>query len=164
MTITNSNPVSVDLSVAVSGADAGDFKIANANSCSGSLQSSQSCIVNVTFEPTATGNRKADLVVNEAGKNRDVAMIGVGTAGGATPTAAATQATATATPTATSTMTQSATPTSTETASPTSTMTSTPTATMTIGFPTILATGPPLWRLPVFPPALPPLRRRPLQP
>jgi hypothetical protein len=138
VTVQNGNPIAVDVTVAGGGAHPGDYQIGNG--CPASVSAGQSCSVNVTFAPTATGNRSAVLVITNAGKNRNVALTGTGTAGGPTPTATATTpATATSTPAATPT----GTATSTSAATPTDTAIATPTATITIGLPTATPTSTP---------------------
>jgi hypothetical protein len=58
----------------------GDF--AQTTDCSSSLAAGASCTINVTFTPTATGNRTGTLTINDdaAGNPHTVALSGMGTA------------------------------------------------------------------------------------
>jgi hypothetical protein len=140
VTVRNGNPIAVTAAISSSGPDAGDYQIGG--NCSGSITANGSCTASVTFDPNATGNRRATLVISYANRKHDVALIGIGTTGGPTPTGTV-AATATATPgaTATGTVAATATPSSTASGSPAATPTATatiavPTATLTIGIPT----------------------------
>jgi hypothetical protein len=63
VTLTNIGAVALTVkSVAFGGADAGEFK--QTNNCS-TVQPSQSCTINVTFSPTATGASNANLIVTD---------------------------------------------------------------------------------------------------
>lgn len=65
-------------SIGISGANASDF--AETNNCGSSLAVSASCQINVTFTPTASGNRTASLTIrdNAPGVTQTVALSGVG--------------------------------------------------------------------------------------
>lgn len=70
-------------SIALSGADAGDFTITSATTCpsSGSVNPLGTCLVSVTFSPKASGARSATLTVTDntsSGKNT-IGLSGTGT-------------------------------------------------------------------------------------
>ena len=66
ITATNTGTVSFPLSsVAITGANAGDFS--QTNTCPSSLAVSATCQINVVFTPTATGTRTASVVVSATG-------------------------------------------------------------------------------------------------
>ena len=67
-------------SVAISGVAAGDFT--QTNNCGTSVSALSKCTINVSFTPTATGNRNATLTVtsNAAASPQSVSLLGVGTA------------------------------------------------------------------------------------
>jgi phospholipase C len=73
-------------SIALSGANPGDFKIASASTCptSGTVQSLATCLVTITFSPTASGSRSATLTVsdNTSAGSQTVSLTGTGTGGG----------------------------------------------------------------------------------
>jgi hypothetical protein len=84
-TITNSGNAAMTLSVALAGTNPGDYVITANGGCPASLAAGASCIVSVTFKPTATGTRSAvlrftDNSGNVAGSTQDVALTGTGTA------------------------------------------------------------------------------------
>jgi hypothetical protein len=66
-------------SIAISGANAGDFS--EQNNCGVGLQAGKSCTVNVIFKPTATGARAASLTITYSGVDtpQTVALSGTGT-------------------------------------------------------------------------------------
>ena len=70
------------ISIAVTGANAGDFSetTAPATNCGGSLASGASCTITVTFKPAAPGNRSAAVTVtsNGAGSPQSVSLTGTG--------------------------------------------------------------------------------------
>jgi hypothetical protein len=78
-TITLTNSGNADLSVnsiAVSGANAGDFT--QSNNCGSSVAAGASCAISVTFKPAASGTRTAAVTVsdNAAGGPQTVALSG----------------------------------------------------------------------------------------
>jgi len=80
-TVTLSNNESAALtiaSVSISGANVSDFT--ETNNCVGSLSAAASCSINVTFAPTAAGNRTASVVIanNRSGSPVPVPLIGTG--------------------------------------------------------------------------------------
>src|ERR1700688_2026906 len=74
-------------SIAVTGAEAGDFP-KTATSCGSSLAVAASCTVSVTFKPTTTGARSANLTFTDsaAGSPQQVPLSGTGTTAEITPT------------------------------------------------------------------------------
>jgi hypothetical protein len=77
VTVTNSGTAAAPVSsVAVTG----DF--GQTNNCGSSIAAGGSCTVNVTFRPTAAGNRTGDLTVNAAGVASTVSLSGTGVAPG----------------------------------------------------------------------------------
>src|SRR6202166_1874989 len=74
-------------SIAVTGAEAGDFP-KTATSCGSSLAAAASCAVSVTFKPTTTGARSANLTFtdNASGSPQQVPLSGTGTTAELTPT------------------------------------------------------------------------------
>jgi hypothetical protein len=80
VTLTNTGAVALIVkSVTLGGADAGEFN--QTNNC-GTVQPSQSCTINVTFAPTATGASSANLIVtdNAGAGSQQVAVSGTGSA------------------------------------------------------------------------------------
>jgi hypothetical protein len=62
VTLTNTGTTALDItSVNITGADAGDYTPNNA--CPSSLAPGSDCVISVTFTPSATGTRPADLTV-----------------------------------------------------------------------------------------------------
>ena len=85
VTIGNTGGAILNISgIALGGTSAGDFAIAS-NNCGATLAASASCMVSLTFKPTATGVRTAALVVtdNAAGSPQMAVLSGTGTAAGA---------------------------------------------------------------------------------
>jgi predicted outer membrane repeat protein len=79
VTLTNTGTTTLDItSVNVTGADTGDFTRSNA--CPSSLAAGTDCIISVTFTPTTTGARSADLTVvdNAAISTQNVPLSGRG--------------------------------------------------------------------------------------
>ena len=81
MSVTLSNTGSAVLtltSIAISGANAADF--AQTNMCGSTLASGANCTVSVSFTPSATGARSAQLQItdNAAGSPQTVALTGTG--------------------------------------------------------------------------------------
>ncbi|WP_088312914.1 choice-of-anchor D domain-containing protein [Kineosporia sp. R_H_3] len=72
--------------VTISGTDAGDFTVAGDSCSSATLAVDDTCTVDVSFSPTATGNRTADLRVVHSGMNSPVVTVldGIGGAEGDT--------------------------------------------------------------------------------
>jgi hypothetical protein len=69
VTVTNDTNSTLTFSgVAIVGADHGDFGLAS-NTCVGNLAANGSCAIGVTFTPTATGSRTADLKISDNGTN-----------------------------------------------------------------------------------------------
>ena len=85
VTIGNTGGALLNISgIALGGANAGDFAIAS-NNCGATLAANGSCMVSLTFKPTATGVRLGALVVtdNAAGSPQSAVLSGTGTAAGA---------------------------------------------------------------------------------
>ena len=81
--LTNTGTVPLNISsIAVTGANAGDF--AQTNNCPGSLASNASCTITTTFTPTATGSRSASVTFtdNAADSPENEALSGTGTSPG----------------------------------------------------------------------------------
>ena len=79
VTLTNTGTTTLDItSVNVTGTDTGDFTRSNA--CPSSLAAGTDCIISVTFTPTTTGARSADLTVvdNAAISTQNVPLSGRG--------------------------------------------------------------------------------------
>jgi hypothetical protein len=79
VTVTNTGTTALDISsVGVTGADAGDFT--QSSQCPSSLASTDSCTIEVTFAPSTTGSRKADLTVVDNSKTspQNVPLSGKG--------------------------------------------------------------------------------------
>jgi Abnormal spindle-like microcephaly-assoc'd, ASPM-SPD-2-Hydin len=79
VTLTNSGTAALTInSIAVSGTNASDF--AQTNNCPASLNVNANCTINVTFTPTATGTRSANVTVtdNAPGSPHTVALTGTG--------------------------------------------------------------------------------------
>lgn len=80
VTLQSNGTTAISLgSIAVGGADAGDFSIAS-NSCGSSLAGSSSCSVGIVFNPTAAGVRAATLMISDSasGNPLQVALSGSG--------------------------------------------------------------------------------------
>ncbi len=78
-TLTLSNPGTAPLaisSVALSGANAGDFSLVNL--CGASLAAGANCSVSIRFTPSAVGTRTAALAIMAAGSVQQVALAGAG--------------------------------------------------------------------------------------
>jgi hypothetical protein len=79
VTITNVSTSSMNITgVAIVGADAGDF--AENTTCKATLAGGASCVIHVTFTPTATGARSASLSISDSGGGspQTVALSGTG--------------------------------------------------------------------------------------
>jgi hypothetical protein len=84
VTLTNTGSLTITISsIAISGANAGDFS--RTTTCGATLAVSASCTAGVTFTPTATGARTASLVFTDSGANstQSVSLQGTGTQAGA---------------------------------------------------------------------------------
>ena len=84
-TITNNGNAPMTLGVALAGTNPADYGTAANGGCPTSLGIGASCIVSVTFKPTATGARSAVLRFTDnsggvAGATQDVTLSGTGTA------------------------------------------------------------------------------------
>ena len=83
VTLTNSGTAALAISsIAITGANSGDF--AETNTCPAStanLAVGAKCTINVTFTPTATGNRAASVTItdNAIGSPQSVSLTGTGT-------------------------------------------------------------------------------------
>jgi hypothetical protein len=70
-------------SMTLTGANPGDFKITSASTCpsSGTIQPLATCLVTITFSPTASGSRTATLTVNDntSAGSQTVSLTGTGT-------------------------------------------------------------------------------------
>jgi hypothetical protein len=81
VTLTNTGNATLTItSIAISGANAGDFS--ETNTCGGSVAASATCTISVTFKPTATGSRAASVTItdNTSGSPQTVSLTGTGTA------------------------------------------------------------------------------------
>ena len=78
VTNTSSNTKVTISGVSLNGTNLSDFS--QTNTCGSSLSPSSSCIVSVTFKPTATGSRKATLGISDNGgaSPQTVALTGTG--------------------------------------------------------------------------------------
>ena len=82
VTFNNSGNVPLTISsVAVVGANPGDFAI-KSNNCGSSLAANSSCTINVAFAPTSAGARAATLTITDNAPNspQTVSLTGTGTA------------------------------------------------------------------------------------
>ena len=80
ITLTNEGAAAVSItSIAITGADPGDF--AQTHTCGTSVASGASCFINVTFKPSATGTRTAQVAIsdNGGGSPQKVTLVGTGT-------------------------------------------------------------------------------------
>jgi hypothetical protein len=82
LTFTNSGNAPMQISnVALSGADAAQFKMGSTSTCrNGTLAAFASCKIDMTFEPTSTGNKAASVTVshNAGGGATATAVSGIG--------------------------------------------------------------------------------------
>ena len=86
VTLTNGPSLSINLnSIAISGANAGDFAI-SAKTCGATLAPSATCTISVTFKPPATGTFTATLAFSDTAGNspQTVALSGTSQIGSAT--------------------------------------------------------------------------------
>ena len=63
----------------ITGSNAGDFAI-SANTCGATLAASASCVVSLTFSPSATGTRSASLQITDSASNSPQTVLLSGTA------------------------------------------------------------------------------------
>ena len=77
--VTLSNTGGVALTLIAASVSPGDFSVVN--SCGNSLSAHSSCVLNVTFAPTATGARSATLTVTDQFRFQTVLLNGSGIAG-----------------------------------------------------------------------------------
>ena len=80
VTIQNTGTNIVNFSsFALTGTNAGDYAI-NSNTCGSTLAVSASCVVNITFTPTAAGTRTASLTItdNASGSPQSTTITGTG--------------------------------------------------------------------------------------
>ncbi len=76
---TNAGNVAVVISgVTLTGSNPGDYSLAPAGTCSGTLAVAATCTVNVTFTPTVTGTRTASISVAGNGGPYTAALTGTG--------------------------------------------------------------------------------------
>jgi hypothetical protein len=88
VTLTNVGTTALTISgIAVTGAEAADFP-ETATTCGSSLAAAASCTVSLTFKPSTTGARAANLTVtdNASGSPQQVPLSGTGTTAELTPT------------------------------------------------------------------------------
>ncbi len=88
VTLTNVGTTALTItSIAVTGADAGDFP-ETATTCGSSLAAAKGCTVSLTFKPSTTGARSASLTVtdNASGSPQQVPLSGIGTTAELSPT------------------------------------------------------------------------------
>jgi hypothetical protein len=81
VTLSNTGSAALDItSIAISGAEAGDFT--QTNTCGNSLAPATTCTVNLSFTPTTAGARSAQLLItdNATGSPQTVALTGTGSA------------------------------------------------------------------------------------
>jgi hypothetical protein len=81
VTLTNTGTAALSItSIAISGANSGDFT--QSNNCGSLLGAGANCTINVTFNPSKTGNRAGNvkLVDNAPGSPQTVPLSGVGIA------------------------------------------------------------------------------------
>jgi Abnormal spindle-like microcephaly-assoc'd, ASPM-SPD-2-Hydin len=79
ITLTNTGAASLTISnIAISGTNAADF--AQTNNCPSSLAANASCTINVTFSPTSTGSRTANLKLTDNADDspQSIALSGTG--------------------------------------------------------------------------------------
>jgi hypothetical protein len=82
-TITNTGSAALSISgISITGANSGDFK--QSNNCPGTLSTSASCGVTVTFTPSAAGPRSAAVTINDSapGSPHSVTLSGSGNSTG----------------------------------------------------------------------------------
>jgi hypothetical protein len=78
--LTNTGKTALSITkIAITGTDAGDFS--QTNNCGTTVPAGGSCTIKVTFQPTTTGSRSANLAVSDdgGGSPQEVALAGTGT-------------------------------------------------------------------------------------
>ena len=81
VTVNNTGNAALNItSIAVSGANAGDFALTN--SCGTSVAAGANCTISVTFKPTVTGTRSAAVTIADSASSspQTVGLSGTGTA------------------------------------------------------------------------------------
>ncbi len=81
VTVTNPGPTALQMGdISVGGANAGDFSQTSNCPLGSTLAAAQSCAINVTFKPAATGARAALLAIDDAGtaSPQTVSLSGTG--------------------------------------------------------------------------------------
>ncbi len=94
VTLTNTGNATLSLSgISIAGGNAADF--AQTNNCGSSLAPSANCSIGVTFTPSSSGNRSANLSINDSasGSPHSVSLSGSGLATGPAVTLAPTSLT-----------------------------------------------------------------------
>jgi hypothetical protein len=79
VTLTNTGNATLSVtSIALTGADSGDF--AQTNTCGSSVSAGANCQINVTFSPTAIGTRTGSVTItdNATGSPQTVSLTGTG--------------------------------------------------------------------------------------
>jgi hypothetical protein len=81
-TLTNTGNAALTISsVAISGANAGDFRVGAGNTCAtGSLAVNATCQLEAEFRPTSAGSKSADLVVTHSAGTASLALGGMASA------------------------------------------------------------------------------------
>ena len=80
MTMTNVGTTTLTINgISLTGTNAGDFS--QTHTCGGTLGAKASCTISVTFHPSATGTRNADVSIsdNGGGSPQKVPLSGTGT-------------------------------------------------------------------------------------
>ena len=83
VTVTNSGTSALSITgIAITGTNSADF--AQTNTCGGSVGAGRSCVISVTFTPTATGTRTASISVtdNASSSPQAISLTGTGQAPG----------------------------------------------------------------------------------
>jgi len=82
LTDTSSTAALNVTSITLTGANAGDFKITSTSTCpnSGTINPLGTCLITITFTPTATGSRSATVTVNDniSGGTQTISLMGTG--------------------------------------------------------------------------------------
>jgi hypothetical protein len=81
VSLTNTGTATLNISsIAITGANSGDFS--QTNTCGASVNAGANCSISVKFTPTATGNRAASVTItdNAAGSPQNVPLTGIGIA------------------------------------------------------------------------------------
>ncbi len=85
VTLTNGGTVAINVSsIAIAGANAADFAVSS-KTCAATLAPSSSCLISITFNPSAAGIRTATLTITDSpGSPLTVALSGTGAIASAT--------------------------------------------------------------------------------